>query len=295
MTVGFRNYTKEAGFTVDFHNVRDFLIRINSEEVITPGFLWGRWEWAFSLPYLDTDKLSKIGIWEDNGKIVALATYELELGSAYFCVDKRYNFLKREMLIYAKENLAKSGEFKAIINDTDIEFQRIAASLGLKSTQEKEANSVIEIVLDKMEYTLPHGYRIQSIADNFDLSKFNRILWRGFDHDGEPPKTEEQMLMRKHILSGPHLNPKLNIVVISPDGQYASYCGAWYDTATSYALIEPVATDPNYRMKGLGKAAVLESIKRCCLLGAKKAYVGSDQQFYYQIGFYPMPNDTWWI
>lgn len=82
MTVGFRNYTKEAGFTVDFHNVRDFLIRINSEEVITPGFLWGRWEWAFSLPYLDTDKLSKIGIWEDNGKIVALATYELELGSA---------------------------------------------------------------------------------------------------------------------------------------------------------------------------------------------------------------------
>jgi hypothetical protein len=46
---------------------------------------------------------------------------------------------------------------------------------------------------------------------------------------------------------------------------------------------------------GLGKAAVLEGIHRCGMLGAKQAYVISSQQFYYCIGFYPIENSSWWI
>jgi len=68
----------------------------------------------------------------------------------------------------------------------------------------------------------------------------------------------------------------------------------WYDSDTNYALVEPVATDPQYRMMGLGKAAVLEAVLRCGKLGAKKAYVGSLQQFYYNIGFYPVSTETFW-
>ncbi len=68
----------------------------------------------------------------------------------------------------------------------------------------------------------------------------------------------------------------------------------WYDSETEYALVEPVATDPDFRMLGLGKAAVLEGIRRCGQLGAKQAYVGSSQQFYYQIGFRPVPTSTFW-
>ena len=41
-------------------------------------------------------------------------------------------------------------------------------------------------------------------------------------------------------------------------------------------------------MKGLGKAVVLEAVKRCGQMGAKTALVGSSQQFYYNIGFYPI-------
>jgi predicted N-acetyltransferase YhbS len=68
----------------------------------------------------------------------------------------------------------------------------------------------------------------------------------------------------------------------------------WYDSETDYALVEPVATIPAYRKMGLGKAAVLEGVKRCGELGAKRAYVGSSQQFYYKIGFRPVPGGTFW-
>lgn len=49
-----------------------------------------------------------------------------------------------------------------------------------------------------------------------------------------------------------------------------------------------------YRMMGLGKAAVLEGVIRCGKDGAKQAYVGSSQQFYYNIGFYPVSTETLW-
>ncbi len=79
-----------------------------------------------------------------------------------------------------------------------------------------------------------------------------------------------------------------------PDGDFASYCGMWYDPEAGYAVIEPVATDPAYRKMGLGKAAVLEGIRRTKDMGAKIVYVGSSQQFYYSIGMRPISTATIW-
>ncbi|MHB1356795.1 MAG: hypothetical protein ACYCZF_12575 [Anaerolineae bacterium] len=42
MSVAFRNYTNEPGFTEDYHRAREFLVRINQNHVINPGFVWGR-------------------------------------------------------------------------------------------------------------------------------------------------------------------------------------------------------------------------------------------------------------
>lgn len=100
--------------------------------------------------------------------------------------------------------------------------------------------------------------------------------------------------MRRTSISGPHLNRDLNIAVVAPDGSYAAYCGIWYDPATAYALVEPVCIDPDHRRRGCGRAAVLEAAHRCAQLGAEVAYVGSDQPFYYAVGFAPHSSGTWW-
>jgi predicted N-acetyltransferase YhbS len=49
--------------------------------------------------------------------------------------------------------------------------------------------------------------------------------------------------------------------------------------------VEPVTTDPDYRRKGPGKAAVLESVHRYTALDANTAYVGNDLPIYLAIGF----------
>lgn len=295
MAVAFRNYTGGNGFTREYQKVWDFLVKINNEKVVDEGFLWGRWEWMFSLQrYLDGEGLSKIGLWESDGDIIALATYESGLGNAWFIVDPRFSYLKSDMLVYARENMRKDGSVKVLIDDTDRDFQAIAAAQGFMPTQEKENNAYIPLYEADLSYTLPEGYKIVSMADEYDLKKYNQVLWKGFNHGDDPDESEEMLEGRRIEQSGPHARMELKIAVCAPDGSFVSYCGMWYREGTDYALVEPVATDPAYRRLGLGKAAVLEGVRRCRDLGAKEAFVGSSQQFYYSIGFRPYSTKTWW-
>ncbi|MDF2686778.1 MAG: GCN5-related N-acetyltransferase [Clostridia bacterium] len=295
MSITFRNYTNKMRFTEDFHKVWKFLERINNENITTPNFLWARWEWMFSLPYIDEASLSQIGIWEDDGIIVALATYETNLGEVYFCVDSHYSYLKSEMLTYARLKLKsiKDNNFRALIPNDDREMQKAALTQGFLPTQNKECTSVIYIN-DSLNYKLPDGFHISSMADEYNFSKLERCFWRGFNHEGEPSQTEQARREHETSSSGPHWNGELNMKVIAPNGDYAAYCGIWYKKGADYALVEPVCTDPQYRRMGCGKAAVLEAVKRCGELGAIKAFVGSSQQFYYSIGFCPYSTETWW-
>jgi hypothetical protein len=81
MSITFRNYGSEPFFTDDYRKVRDFLMRINAEKLTTPRMLWGAWEWAVTHGGRDQNNLGKISLWEDNGNLVALATYECPLGA----------------------------------------------------------------------------------------------------------------------------------------------------------------------------------------------------------------------
>jgi predicted N-acetyltransferase YhbS len=130
---------------------------------------------------------------------------------------------------------------------------------------------------------LPEGYRLATLAEDNDLRKMNRVLWRGFNHPGEPP--EDDIEGRKTMQSGPNYRKDLAVVVVAPGGDFVSYCGMWYDAHNRFGYVDPVATDPDYRRRGLGRAAVLEGIRLCGALGATVAYVGSDKLFYRSFGF----------
>ncbi len=294
MTAILRNYSGEKLYTnKDYLKVREFLFRINKEKLQSPNFPWGRWEWMIGHGCLNDRYLHKIGIWEDNGEIVALATYESELGDGFFCLDERYASLKAGMLDFALTSLHKEGKFRAILGDRDREFQRIARRMGFWPTRDVEHMAAIDIS-DSLHYSLPEGYSIVSMADDWKWEQYHRCMWRGFNHPGEPDPSDDAIAVRKRMLSGPGVNPELVICVVAPDGNYVSHCGTWYMPGETYALVEPVATDPDYRKMGLGRAAVLEAVIRCGKLGAKQALVGSNQQFYYSIGFDPIHTETWW-
>lgn len=224
MYATFRNYSGQPLFTDDYRKVRNFLIRINREELTTPNFTWGRWEWMTTHSMLDQTALGKIGLWESDGEIVGLTTYESTLGYGYFFVAEGFEYLKPEMLDYACKELSKDGKFRALIYNNDRTFQRVAFSRGFRPTQDGEHIAAIDID-ECLTYTLPAGFKIVSMADGWDFYQYNRVMWWGFNHEGEAPDYIES---RKKMLSSPTIIPELVLAVVAPDGNYVSHCGMLY-------------------------------------------------------------------
>lgn len=293
MGIRFRNYTEQPGITEDYSLVRAFFIKLGYAE-----FTYARWDWMATHSYLDKSALGKIGIWQDGTEIAGVATYDCLLGMAFCLALPEYGYLKNDMLLYAQDNLSKDGEFEVVIADTDLEFQDIAAGLGFIATEQKEYDAVFYLDKTSTSYDLPDGFHITTIKDTYDLYQYKRVLWKGFNHqlngEGEFQFSKEKEQAVKEEMIRPNVDLSLKIAVVAPDRNFTAYCGMWYDPAAGFAVIEPVATDPDYRRMGLGKAAVLEGIRRVGELGAKKALVGSSQQFYYSIGLRPFATATKW-
>lgn len=293
MTVQFRKYNNIAGISEDYFKVREFFVKRRYCE-----FTYTRWDWMTTHGYLDKSVIGRIGLWEEDGRVVGVATFDCRLGEAFCITLSGYDYLKKEMLEYAQKELAQKDQFKVNIGDDDLAFQDIAAELGFVATDNKESDAAFYTDRTSSEYELPEGYHITSMRDTFDLYQYRRVLWKGFNHEqngeGAFSLTETDEEEAKAEMLRPNVDLNLKIAVVAPDGNFVSYCGMWYDPEAGFAVVEPVATDPDYRKLGLGKATVLEGIRRVSELGARVAYVGSSQQFYYSIGFRPFATSTYW-
>lgn len=298
MTIKQRQYTSTTGFTEDYMAVKAFLKRIYKDNFNSPqSWIWNRWEWMFSLPYLDEATLSRIGVWECEDQIIGLATYEQSLGDVWLSLDPDYPELKSEMIAYAMSHLAAvdaQGEksLRVCLLENDEAFAKHAAGFGFVPDGDNEATAIYRIVDPLPQVVLPEGFRIVSLAEENDLMKIHRVLWKGFNHVGEPPI--ETLHQRQRMQSGPEFDLSLALAVKSPEGDFVSFCNLWHDPKTNYAIVEPMATVPEYRKMGLGRALLLEGFRRCAGRGANKVYVGSEQIFYYKVGFEPLINHLWW-
>lgn len=296
MSITLRKYNVKE----DFKKVGDFLIENYQPNNKDGNFPQPAWEYMHGHPWLDEKSLEKIGVWEDSGRIVGAVHYESTLGEAFFEIHPRYTHLKPEMLEHAEKNLCgkmPDGKryLKVFVNDFDKDFEALVESRGYKKADEKlnRPMTQMKITLPFQPISLPDGFLLKSLAEDNDLAKLDRCIYRGFNHGDEPPKTD--YAGRKKQQSMPSYRKDLNIVIVALDGNYVAYAGTWFEATNKFAYVEPVCTDPDYRRRGLGKAAVLEGVRRCGELGATVAYVGSTQPFYQSMGFKKLFACNCWI
>ncbi len=283
----------------DFDRIGDFLIEqyLFGDNLL----LWiqPRWEYMHFHPLLKETDISKIGVAEVDGEIKGVVHHEHDEGIIYFQVHPDCDDLKGALFDYAEATFgSKEGEsgrerLAIYINEADITLQRLAAERGFKKEVAFcEETSRYDLSKGVPDVILPAGFHLQSLADENDLRKINQVLWRGFNHPGPPPENEIQG--RKLAQEAPNFRHDLTMVAVAPNGDYVSFCGIWYVPANRLTYVEPVATDPDYYRMGLGKAVVLEGIRRTVPLGSEVAWVGSGQRFYEAIGFTKSyRNDAW--
>ena len=271
-------------FDSDILRICDFL-----SSSYQPGNRDGNWIrpiWDWSAVREDGDALSRIGIWEDEGRIVGATIFTP--GRVCLCAGPDHQELKDDMREYAEEHLAIKSDGKRTINIYAYEFdtnqEKMLEGAGYTRNADKDTSlGVMQIPNPFPEIVLPDGFLFKTLVDENNLRKIHRVLYRGFNHLGEPP--EEEIESRGLIQTYPNFRRDLTILCEAPSGDYASYCGMWIDEPNRYCYVEPVATDPDYRRRGLGTATVMEGVRKSALLGAREAYVWSDRSFYESMGF----------
>ena len=245
-------------FDSDILRICDFL-----SSSYQPGNRDGNWIrpiWDWSVVREDREALSKIGVWENNGNIVAATIFTP--GRVCLCAGPDHQDLKNDMREYAEKHLATEGDGKRTINiyayDFDTNQEKMLEGAGYTRNADKDKSlGMMQIPNPFPELVLPEGFLFKTLLDENNLRKIHRVLYRGFNHPGEPP--EEEIESRGLIQSYPNFRRD--------------------------CYVEPVATDPDYRRRGLGTATVMEGVRRSALLGAREAYVWSDRSFYESMGF----------
>lgn len=289
-----RSFKGGYGISDDYIALHNFLVDSGN-----PEFSYARLDWMIThRPYLQEENLCKIGIWEDEGKIVAADLFDTTLDNIFPVVLSGYENLYHEMIDYAQANmgLPDNTVLKIFINKDNICLKKCVESMGFYQLSEKDKLARYDLN-NIPEYTLPDGFTIVSLKEEREYEKYAKCLFKGFNHEkqGETFIFGTEMLEEQRMeLEREMVNLDLKLNVKAPDGSYVAHCGMWYDLKSEFAVIEPVATIPEFRKMGIGKVVVLEGLRRVKAMGARYAYVGSGQQFYYAIRLEAYTEGYFW-
>lgn len=277
----------------DFAKVHGFLAEIYSLDTLNSYLLPQFFEYAHTHPFFNHKLTHRFGLWEEGGKLVGVACYEMDIGESFLVTDREHTFLLPEMLEFAEKELSAVNNNKRTLCVwvTDKETDKIEL-LSRNGYTKVHAEPVRIFSYDKpfRDVKLPDDYTIISLEDENDYKKIHDCLWKGFDHGDNP---DDDIDCRIHMQSGPNFRKDLTTVIKAPNDDYACFAGMWLDEKNKYAYLEPLATVPEHRRMGLATIALTESMKKTKALGATYCF-GGVPEFYTAIGFETICHREMW-
>jgi ribosomal protein S18 acetylase RimI-like enzyme len=234
-----------------------------------------------------------IGVWEnESGDIVGVVHSENEEpGEVWFQIHPDYTFLYTEMVTYAEEHLADRvdnlGYAKIYVND-GCELEEIVRSIGYKKL--KYCTHYLEYIIrsDLPAPHLPEGFVIKSVLVEDDVDKRRMAKAIAFG-GGYAPSDWAPASAYKEIQQAPDYRKDLDLFLVAPNGDYASFCTIWIDEKNKYGKFEPVGTHAEYQGMGLGRALLMEGFRRMAQYGVTRSFMDSNIEFYRKVGFKETP------
>ncbi len=271
------HYPKDSSYGDAFNRVVRFLNEQN-ERLENIHFHWSRFEWMIARHSFKEEDLALITLFERDQRIVGALIFEDETG-VLFAIHEDDREVKKEILNYVTENDIKD----------DLIVGRDDEMIDLLSERYQKIDWIDPVTrFEPTDFIVPSvpGYTFKNLSEDPELKEIHYALWRGFDHGDDVIYGEKELSDRLRLISSPNFDRRYGYVAIK-DGHYVSYASIWYMKGTSTALIEPVATTPEHRRKGLAKACIYQAIEAVRNDGASHVFVGSNRDVYLKMGFVP--------
>ena len=265
-----------------YQTVCDFLSKLNKEGHKYDHWCWARFEWMYEHPLTKKELLDHMGLWFDDDHLVGTVLFDMYFGEAFVATLNDYQYLYKEVLTYAFDNLKDDQGLGVAVNElNDYEIIEMKKQ-GYFLTEGIE--TVCEINLDKeFDTSLPDGYCIEAFDAEENQEEMSWLMYQGFNNGND--KEEFLQNFQKTSQKRPHFNKNLCILIRNKDGEAVATASTWYDKNVDFAYVEPVCVIPSCRKMGLGKVAVYQALNNAKKLGAKRGIVISDIDFYKRLGF----------
>jgi mycothiol synthase len=122
----------------------------------------------------------------------------------------------------------------------------------------------------------PEGFTIRPLAGEEEAEGYVALHRAAFG--------SENMTLdwRLRTLRTPQYIPELDLVAVAPDGRLAAFCICWLsqhshdENGSNTGQVEPMGVHPDFQQRGLGRAILLEGLRRLREHGALTAFVDSD-------------------
>lgn len=259
----------------------------------------GDLSWWLYYPPLNGDFWQHIYLWDDPSKpgrllgwallspdgvgIDVYIQHELRGGTAAW---EMYAWAEQKAETTAREIGKPTIDMLWVLNNDEV----LDDYLRQRGFKQGQSLVHLEISLDGevQAVQLPAGYKVRSCKGLPDVEIRARAQYGSF---GSTAPFDRYLERFDNFMRSPVYNSDFDIVVEDSDGQFGAFCIVWPDPLTRVGLFEPVGTHPDFQRRGLGKAVMLEGLRRLQGCGMRSAIVSTEEnnpaaiKLYESVGF----------
>lgn len=135
---------------------------------------------------------------------------------------------------------------------------------------------------------LPDGFVVRSTAGEREVEARAAAQYGAFQSKWQ---WDRYVTRFRRFMQSPVYDPDRDVAAVALDGRFAAFCIFWLDPVNKAGLFEPVGTHPDFQKKGLGRAVLLEGLRRMKTSGMEMAIVCAEAdneaavKLYESVGF----------
>ncbi|MBN2550919.1 MAG: GNAT family N-acetyltransferase [Anaerolineales bacterium] len=270
----------------DFKRMKALLVEgrkaANGTYYVHPGDL--SWWLFYNLP--EDDLWANIYLWEDQrqgSELLGWTLFSPKWSSfdVFFYPSLRNSGLVEHMFTWSMERAQQmarqAGKARIAtvwISEKDTRLSGLLGRCGCLPSPEGLLYLTRSLEGPLPESALPAGFQVRSVKDESEAGMRAAASYAAFEST-MPFETYQQRYLR--FMRSPVYRSENDLIITAPDGQGAAFCILWLDSTNQVGLFEPVGAHPAHQRKGLGKAVMLEGLRRMQTQGIKTAMVCVEQ------------------
>ena len=232
--------------------------------------------WLF---FTDENYQDKICLWEWNSRLAGWSMLS-NSGRSFdvFVIPEMHGrSFEAKIMLWAEEIQASalkkihSRDIRTMwVAETDLPRIHWLAMRGFQPNQQGMFLMQHSLGSDLPAIKLPQGFQVRPVAGEHEVrlraAASHAVFGSGISFEAYWPR-----MLR--FMQSPVYCPENDLVIVSPHGEFTSFCFLWPDPVTRVGLFKPVGTPPAFQGRGLGRAVLAAGLQRLQKLGMTQVNV----------------------